>query len=352
MDIVLFFLIAFVFSVIAVPLMIKLCFKKGFLDEPSERKVHFKAVPRLGGFAVAFSFLITLCIALVVNHSFMAFFNPELLGFFVSVLLLIILGALDDIFEVRPYYKFSIEILIAFILFWSGVRVEVFSNPFGPNEINLSFFASLLFTVIWVVGIINAINMIDGLDGLACGVAFIAGLCLLSVCIYLKSSVPIILLSILCGSVLGFLIFNFPPAKIFLGDTGSMFIGFILAYSSMIGFQYKTATAAALLIPVCALALPVSDCFIAAGRRLLNKKSIFIADKKHLHHRLLQLGLSQKQVIMAFYLATLYFGGISFLFVLMPQSLAFTLLVFMWAGLFAGIRMIGFIERRIRLNIR
>ncbi|HQP91932.1 MAG TPA: hypothetical protein PLU24_04585, partial [Candidatus Omnitrophota bacterium] len=140
------------------------------------------------------------------------------------------------------------------------------------------------------------------------------------------------------------------PAKIFLGDIGSMFLGFVLAYASMVGFHYKTATAAALLIPVSALALPVSDCFIAAGRRLLNKKSIFIADKKHLHHRLLQLGFTQKHVLAAFYLATLYFGAISFFFVLIPQSYALMLLVFLWMGLFAGVRIIGHIERRIRMR--
>jgi len=348
MNIILYFLAAFMFSVIFAPLTIRFCFRMGYLDNPSERKIHARSIPRLGGFAIVASFLLTSFFVILLNHGTGQIFSAGFGGFFLASLLLVLLGAWDDIYGAGPYLKFLVQILIALILFKSGARVEVFSNPFGQGEIGLSFYASMLFTVIWVVGIMNAINMIDGMDGLACGVVFIAGLCLLLVSLYLKSHAPVVLLSILCGSTLGFLVFNYPPAKIFLGDTGSMFLGFILAYASMIGFHYKTATATALLVPVCALALPVSDCFIAAGRRLVNKKSIFIADKKHLHHRLLQLGLTPKQVIALFYLATLYFGAISFLFVLIPQSYALVLLVFMWVGLFSGVRMIGFIERKIR----
>jgi len=233
-------------------------------------------------------------------------------------------------------------------LFYAGFRIGVFTNPFSGGEIQLPFWISLFLTVFWILGMINAINLIDGLDGLATGVVFIAGLSLLFAGLYLKTPVTVILISILCGSTLGFLFYNFPPAKIFLGDTGSMFLGLILAITGLAGMQYKVVTAAALIIPICALAIPIYDSILAVWRRLLGKNSVFIADKKHLHHRFLELGLSQRQVAVVIYLATLYFGIIAFMFVLIPNEYALLLLLLLGIGLFVGLRTIGFIERKVR----
>lgn len=348
MRMIFLFWMAFVLVYFFVPLIIRICLRFKILDKPSSRKVHTKAMPRLGGLALIFAFFLTLWFVFKVDVDFREVFAPKVTGLSIAVLLLILLGVWDDVFGTRARVKFLFHIIIALVLFYYGLRIEVFTNPFGFGEAKLSLPISLFLTVFWIVGMINAINLIDGLDGLACGVVFIAGFCLLLVGLYLKTQVPVILLSILCGATLSFLLYNFPPAKIFLGDTGSMFLGLILAFSSLIDLQYKAATAVALLIPLCALTLPISDTFLAIWRRLSKRGSVFIADKKHLHHRLLHLGLTQKQVVVAFYLATLYFGIISFLFVLIPNEYALLLLGILSIGLFFAIRTLGFIERKIR----
>ena len=342
------FWLAFVLVYLIVPLVIRLCLKFGFLDKPSRRKVHTKAMPRLGGLAVILAFCLSLWFIFKIDAGFRTAFSARVAGLAASVFLLILLGLWDDIFGTNAKVKLLFQIFIGLILFYSGLRVGVFTNPVSGGEASLSFPVSLFLTTLWIVVMMNAINLIDGLDGLASGIVFISSFCLIGVGLYLKTQIPVVLLSILCGSTLGFLLYNFPPAKIFLGDIGSMFLGLILAFASLIDLQYKAATAAALLIPLCALALPLSDIFLAIGRRMAKKGSIFIADKKHLHHRLLQLGLSQKQVVVAFYLATLYLGIISFLFVLIPNSYALLLLVLLSIGLFFAIRVLGFIERKIR----
>lgn len=342
------FIMGFVLSFVLTPLVRRICLRFGFLDIPSKRKIHTRATPRLGGIAVIFAFILNFLFALMINAGFREVFSSKIIGLSTAVLLLILLGLWDDIRGMRPIIKLSVQIIMAMILFYSGLGIKVFTNPFGGGELQLPFWVSLFLTIFWIVGMINAINLIDGLDGLACGIVFIAGLFLLFVGLYLKTSVTVILLAILCGSTLGFLFYNFPPAKIFLGDTGSMFLGLILAIMGLVGLQYKAATAVALLIPICALAIPIYDTILAIWRRALKKGSVFIADKKHLHHRFLQLGLTQKQVVIAFYLATVYFGIIAFLFVLIPNEYALLLLFLLGIGLFSGIRTIGFIERKIR----
>jgi UDP-GlcNAc:undecaprenyl-phosphate GlcNAc-1-phosphate transferase len=325
-----------------------ICLRFGLLDLPGKRKIHTQAMPRLGGIAVIIAFILTFLFALMIDAGFRGFFSSKLMGLSFAVLLLILLGFWDDIWGIKPLIKLFAQVVIALVLFYSGFRIGVFTNPFGGGQIQLSFWASLFLTLFWILGMINAINLIDGLDGLAAGVVFIAGLSLLFVGLYLKTQITVILLSILCGSALGFLFYNFPPAKIFLGDTGSMFLGLILAITGLVGLQYKVVTAVTLIIPICALAIPIYDTILAIWRRLLKKGSVFIADKKHLHHRFLELGLTQRQVAVAFYLATIYFGIIAFLFVLIPNEYALLLLLLLGIGLFVGLRIIGFVERKVR----
>jgi len=350
MGIKTFFIFSFalILSLILTPFVRKICLRFRFLDLPEKRKIHTQAIPRLGGIAVIASFILTLLCVIIIDTYFRNIFSSKIIGFLIGVLLLIFLGLWDDIWGIKPIIKLSVQFIIALVLFYSGFRIGVFTNPFSGGEIQLPFWVSLFFTVFWILGMINAINLIDGLDGLATGVVFIAGLSLLFVGLYLKTLVTVILLSILCGSSLGFLFYNFPPAKIFLGDTGSMFLGLVLAIIGLAGMQYKVVTAVTLLIPICALAIPIYDTILAMWRRFLKKGSVFIADKKHLHHRFLELGLTQRQVAVAFYLATLYFGIIAFMFVLIPNEYALLLLFLLGIGLFFGIRTIGFIERKIK----
>ena len=348
MKVIFLFIIAFVLVYLFVPLVRRICLRFRIFDLPSKRKIHTKATPRLGGVAIIFGFIITLLFTLLTDAGFRYAFSSKIIGISTAIFILFLLGLWDDIWGIKPIVKLFIQIVIALFLFYSGLRIKVFTNPFSAEEVQLVFGVSIFLTIFWIVGMINAINLIDGLDGLASGIVFIAGICLLFVGLYLKTPVTVNLLGILCGSTLGFLFYNFPPAKIFLGDTGSMFLGLILAITGLIGMQYKVVTTVALLIPICALVIPIYDTFVAIWRRLLKKGSVFIADKKHLHHRFLELGLTQKQVAIAFYLATAYFGIIAFLFVLIPNEYALLLLLLLGIGLFVGLRTIGFIERKVR----
>jgi len=349
MNTIFLFLLAFLLVYLLVPVAIRVCLKYGFLDTPSRRKVHTKAMPRLGGVAVVISFVIALLCALALDGAFRVVFAPKLTGFLSAILIIFILGVWDDIKGTKAVVKLFFQCIAALILFYSGLKIYVFTNPFGPGELQLPFFLSLFITMFWIIGMINAINIIDGLDGLASGIVLISGIFILCAGIYLNTTVTVILLSILCGCAFGFLFFNFPPAKIFLGDTGSMFLGLVLATTGLAGLQYKVVTTVALIIPVTVLAIPVYDTILSIWRRILNKSSIFIADKKHLHHRFLQFGLPQKQVVVIFYFLTLYFGVISFLFVLIPNEYALLLLFLLVIGLFFSMRVVGFIERKIKM---
>jgi UDP-GlcNAc:undecaprenyl-phosphate GlcNAc-1-phosphate transferase len=198
----------------------------------------------------------------------------------------------------------------------------------------------------------NAMNLIDGLDGLACGITFIASSVLMFVGMHLGNYENIFLLGILAASCLGFLPFNFHPAKIFMGDSGSMFLGMVLASMALIGSQHKTATAVVLLPPLTALALPVYDTFMAIIRRASKRRSVFRADSKHIHHRLLDLGLNQRQIVVFCYLITIYLSVFSFLFVLIPRQYAFALLMLLGLGICMGIVVVDFIERKLQAVIR
>ena len=348
MKTVVFFMVSFILSFVFTPFVRLFCLKSGLLDMPSKRKIHERALPRLGGVALILSFAITLLLAFLWDQNFRNIFSSRITGLFIGILVLAILGLSDDIYGIRALVKLAGQIAVSLILFSYGFRIGFFTNPVHGGEMPLPFFISLFLTVSWIVGMINALNLIDGLDGLASGIAAIAGFCLIFVGLYLKTPLTVIILSILCGSSLGFLYYNFPPAKIFLGDTGSMFLGLTLAVSGLIGFQYKVATAVVLIIPICALALPIYDTALAIWRRLLKNGSIFIADKRHLHHRILQFGLTQRDVVIAFYSATAYFGIIAFLFILIPNQYALLLLLLLSIGIFWGMRTIGFIERKLK----
>ncbi|MEW6100989.1 MAG: MraY family glycosyltransferase [Candidatus Omnitrophota bacterium] len=350
MTLLILFMIAYLIVFLLTPVLIRISFKWRFLDIPSRRKVHVKATPRLGGVAVVVSFLITLFLSAYLYPAFWEDFSQRAYGILLASLLILAVGLWDDIAGLKPITKLLAQITIAMILCYFGFSIKVFTNPFGGGEIQLPAPLIMLLTTFWIVGMINAINLIDGLDGLASGIVFFSSISLILVGFYLNTVVPVILLIILAGATLAFLHYNFPPAKIFLGDTGSMFLGMVLAVSALAGFQYKVVTTVALLIPVCALVIPIYDTALAMWRRFLKRSSIFIADKKHLHHRFLQLGLTQKDVVLGFYIATIYFGVIAFLFVLIPNEYALLLLFLLWMGLFAGIRTVAFIERKLKLT--
>lgn len=291
-------LFCFFASILITPLVKRLAIKIGAIDQPSDRKVHTKVMPRLGGLAIYISFL--LGIAIYQPNS--PYTNAIILGSIV----IIITGILDDIFELSAKVKFSGQLLAAsIVIFYGGVQVEFINLPFTDAQLVLGYL-SIPITLIWIVGITNAINLIDGLDGLAAGVSSIGLITISVMAILIPNPVVVVMGAILVASTLGFLIFNFHPAKIFMGDTGALFLGYMIAVLSLLGF--KNVTVISLVIPVIILGVPISDTFYAIMRRILNKKPISTPDKSHLHHCLLGLGFTHRQTVLLIYALASFFG--------------------------------------------
>lgn len=316
-DIAIAFLLAFITAYVITPYTIRFAKKIGALDSPkSKRKIHDHPMPRLGGLAVIAGFLVSTMYLLIVmsleetlNLSVDNYYT-KLVGFFVGSIILAIFCFFDDWKGIPPYVKLVGQILAALVVTFSGIRIDkiVLSSL---NTIISSNLLSILITVIWIVGIINAINLIDGLDGLSSGICLIS--CFSLLIIFTLNSSPliaIILITALSGSLVGFLPFNFNPAKTFIGDTGSNFLGYALSIISILGIA-KTYTAIVLIAPLIVFALPLFDTISAIFRRLIKTKSIkgvFKADREHLHHKIMKKGYTQKQAVFMLYGISATFG--------------------------------------------
>jgi UDP-GlcNAc:undecaprenyl-phosphate GlcNAc-1-phosphate transferase len=284
----------------------------------SSRKVHTQAVPRLGGIAIVAGFFAPLLGLLVADSSGVGYVfrsDPAVVqGVFLGGLAIALLGLYDDLRGAGARLKFAVQFSVALSLYSAGFRVETLANPFGaPFELGL---LALPFTLLWVVGLINAMNLIDGLDGLAGGVAFI-GVGTNFVLAVARGDVLLALfMAALAGAVLGFLVFNFNPASIFMGDTGSMFLGFVLAVVS-IKTSSKSGTAVAMLVPIIAMGVPIVDTLLAVIRRSVLGRPLFSADRDHIHHRLMsRVALSHRNAVLVLY-------GICVLFALTALGLAY-----------------------------
>jgi UDP-GlcNAc:undecaprenyl-phosphate/decaprenyl-phosphate GlcNAc-1-phosphate transferase len=295
-------LICFICSLIITPFIKKFAIKIGATDKPNQRKVHQKIMPRLGGLAIFISFIVGILI-LKPTHDYAI---PIIVG---SVII-VITGFLDDLFELSPKVKLLGQLIAAFVVVLNGIQVELINLPFG-GQIEFGLL-SIPLTVLWIVGITNAINLIDGLDGLAAGVSSIA-LITISAMAWLKGDMFVFSISLLIiGSTLGFLVYNFHPAKIFMGDTGALFLGYIISVTSLLGF--KNVTMISLIVPVIILGVPISDTFFAIIRRIVNKQPLSAPDKSHLHHCLLRVGFSHRQTVLLIYAIAVSFGLAAFIF--------------------------------------
>ncbi|MGM9933207.1 MraY family glycosyltransferase [Pradoshia sp.] len=301
------FLVAVVMTILFTPYVIKLAHKIGATDSPNKRKVHSKVMPSMGGLAIFLSFIITVSIFMPGLSS-----SRTYTSIIVGATLIIILGIFDDKFELSAKVKFLGQIVAALIIVVGGnIQVNFINTPFG-DPIYFGYLAIPL-TVIWIVGITNAINLIDGLDGLAAGVSTIALLTIAGMAVFKIGDMFVALIAlVLAGSTLGFLRFNFFPAKIFMGDTGAMFLGFMIAVLSLLGF--KNVTVISLIIPIVILGVPISDTFYAIVRRVLHKKPLSAPDKSHLHHCLLRLGYSHRKTVLLIYAMAASFGVAAFIF--------------------------------------
>ncbi|MRG85048.1 glycosyltransferase family 4 protein [Salinibacillus xinjiangensis] len=280
----------FLFSISITPIVKKVALKINAVDVPEQRKVHDKIMPRLGGLAIYTSFVIGLL-----------FLSPDsqyLLTIITGATVIMLVGVLDDVIGLSASMKLSGHIVAALIVVLSGLQIEFITIPFGP-KVDFEIWG-IPITILWIVGVTNAINLIDGLDGLAAGIAAIALITISGMALFMGNVVVAILGLMLLGSTLGFLIYNFYPAKIFLGDTGSYFLGFMISVLSILGL-YKNVTVFSLIVPIIILGVPIVDTFFAIVRRFIQGKPLHSPDKAHLHHSLIKLGFTHRQTVLILY---------------------------------------------------
>jgi UDP-GlcNAc:undecaprenyl-phosphate GlcNAc-1-phosphate transferase len=304
------FIVALVLALVFTPLVKKLAIKVGAVDVPNHRKVHTRIMPRLGGVAIYASFTVGLLLILpwVPEGMFSAYDRNLISALLVGGTLIVLLGALDDRFDLSAKLKLLVQIAAAcIVVFGFDVKINLLNIPFGSAMQPIGEWISIPLTILWIVGVTNAINLIDGLDGLAAGVSGIAISTILVMGILMGNETVVLLSVVLLGSIGGFLYFNFHPAKIFMGDSGSLFLGFALATLSMLGF--KQITVVSFVTPLLIIGVPLSDTFFAIVRRWVHKKPIFAPDKGHLHHCLQQLGFSHRKSVLIIYGIAAFFGA-------------------------------------------
>jgi UDP-GlcNAc:undecaprenyl-phosphate GlcNAc-1-phosphate transferase len=289
----------------------------GLVDKPSEaRKVHEVPIPRLGGIAIVIAFFVPVFGLFMINNSVSEAYVSDALhvsGLVGGATLTVALGLADDLLNLSARLKLLAQVVIAVGVYFMGYEISQIATPFG-FMVQLGWL-SLPVTVLWIVGVMNAINLIDGLDGLASGVSLFTVLTLFVLALISGNLVVGLTAASLAGALIGFLRYNFNPASIFMGDSGSLFLGFVLAVTAISG-SAKSSTIVALMIPLLALGLPLFDTSMAIARRFLSGRPIFSADRGHVHHRLLDLGLSHRQVVLALY-------GVCLVFTLLALSLVY-----------------------------
>ncbi len=300
-------LVTFVVSLFLIPIAKKVANHVGAIDIPNARKIHKKPMPRLGGLAIYGAFLI--------GYILYGSITTQMISILIGSFIIFLVGVFDDIKPIRARYKFLVQIIAALIVVIYG---QVYFNEITFLGINLKFnlLISYFLSTFFIVAISNAINLIDGLDGLAGGISSIYFLTIAIIAFVLNKmgGLDVILSLIMLGGTLGFLVNNFPPAKIFMGDSGSLFLGFMISVIALLGF--KVATLTSLVIPITILAIPIFDTILAILRRILKGENIGTPDKEHFHHQLLKLKFSPKISIIIIYLINLIFSAISIIYVI------------------------------------
>ncbi len=319
---------------------------RGWVSSPHGRHMHPTPLPRLGGVAIYLSFLISLALALLTNRHFPGLVSTVSLRTLLTILapgtLIFLLGIYDDVRSVGPYFKFAVQALAATMLFAGGLKILSLPVLFGTHH--FSWAIGLPITIFWVIGITNAFNLIDGLDGLAAGSALFSTLVVFVVAVFSGSLLVSLLTIALAGAILGFLRFNFNPATIFLGDCGSMFIGFMLSALALQGATQKAPTLIAVAIPVVSFGLPILETMLSVLRRLISGRPVFTGDREHIHHKLLQLGMSHRKVVIVLYAVSAVFALLS-LFLLWPTGSTLGLvLAVVGIGVWFGVQHLGYLE--------
>jgi len=348
------FAVALLIALFMTPWVKKFAFRIGAIDKPNARKVHTRIMPRLGGLAIYVAFVagFLLLYPFLPDGLLNAYDMNLIKGLLVGGTIIVLIGALDDRFELSAKVKLVGQIAAAcVVVFGFGIKINLLNIPFGATMQPVAEWLAIPLTIFWIVGCTNAINLIDGLDGLAAGVSAIA-IGTILVMASLMGSEPVILVSaLLLGGVIGFLVFNFHPAKIFMGDSGSLFLGFALATLSMLGF--KQVAVVSFVTPLLIIGVPLSDTFFAIVRRMVNKKPIFAPDKGHLHHCLRELGFSHRRTVLIIYGIAAFFGACAIVQSVVVQSPAanwvtFIVIAVLMFVLQIGAELIGIVDKSKR----
>ena len=293
---------AFIISFASTPVVKSFAQKVGAIDVPTEaRRVHDHPIPRLGGLAIFLGFLLSVILFAEIDH--------KIRGILIGSVIIVATGAIDDVVSLRAIVKLIIQIIVAIIAVMHGVVIEVVMNPnvFAEAEHITLGLLSIPATILWIVAVTNAVNLIDGLDGLAVGVSTIASVTMLVVAVVVAEPNVAIILACLAGACVGFMPYNLNPAKIFMGDTGALLLGYVLSTMSVVG-MFKFYAIVSFFGPVLALAVPIMDTSFAFTRRILKGQSPFKPDRGHFHHRLLDMGMSQKQAVSVLYTVSIILG--------------------------------------------
>jgi UDP-GlcNAc:undecaprenyl-phosphate GlcNAc-1-phosphate transferase len=319
------FLAAAFAAALATPLVSRVAFAFDIVDRPSDRKVNLReGIPVLGGFAVAVGCIVGL--VAFYGTADLDGVNPlKIVGFLVGSLLLMAVGVVDDRFELNAFQKLPVQILAAMVAIYCGFKIDLMTNPLTGDTHAIANWIAWPLSLFWIVAVTNAMNLIDGLDGLSSGLGAIISLTLVVICWQAGQMTGVVIGVAMLGALLGYLPFNFPPARIFLGDTGALFIGFSLAVLSIQG--YRKAALLTFVVPLLALAVPLLDTLLSVVRRVRMGKGIFSADKLHMHHRLLKKEGTQRRAVLWLYFQTACFSVIALSFAQLEGYSAFVFLV-------------------------
>jgi len=335
------FFLSLVLSLFLTPCVIRVTKKYGIVDMPSERKIHLEPIPRAGGAAIFLAFFMALFAGRFYPTVILEQLkDPHIAMLAAGAFLVFCLGLWDDIKDIGPGIKFMVQIAAACLAYIGGMKINII-GIFDYN-ITLGWF-SLPVTIFWFLLVINAINLVDGLDGLAAGISLFVSLVLLIICITTQKNLEVLTLAALSGAIMGFLKYNFSPASIFMGDCGSYFLGYMLAGLSIMGSVKGSATVA-ILIPVIAMGVPLIDVIFSPIRRFIIGQKIFSPDKNHLHHRLLKLGINQRNAVLVLYGFCIFMGILSIITIHAKSE--DTALILIVVGAIAGmaIRKLGYMR--------
>ena len=335
-------LVSFVVTFVLVPAFRMLAVKLDVVDRPSEaRKVHRRVIPYLGGLPFYISFLAVILFveAFFPEHTQDAFFPMALVG-----TAIVLMGIYDDISDMSSARKLILELaLFGVLFFYGGFRATEIASPFG-GTIQVGWLA-LIISPLWIAGVVNAVNFSDGLDGLAAGLVFVCAASIFAISIFQGQVTACIMMAFLMGCTLAFLKYNFNPASVFMGDAGALFLGFVLGASTLIERQ-KGVAVVALAVPMMVLAVPILDTILSFTRRLMRARQgkFFRPDRNHLHHRLLDLGLTQRQVVLALYYVSACMGLMAFILSGVPQPYTFLLIILAFLAVLFGVFVLRFVE--------